>query len=230
MMASVFMSTFAVASSRSRRRVGLSTARARQISCLSPTEKFEPASATTASSPPTAFTASPSCADSSASQTSASVHSWKGSRFFLTDPAKRAGSCGMSVKARRRSRRGSEQDGTPSTRIVPEVGAMRSSAAIRDDFPAPVRPTTPTLLPGAMLRVTPCSTATFGSAYQSRTFLNSSAPAAGTQEVLPTSGRTPLQPSHNPAPGQPTNSSSRGNLPYSWRRSTAVSWFSNSAD
>ena len=47
----------------------------------------------------------------------------------------------------------------------PDEGAIRKIAARSEDFPAPVRPTTPTLSPGWILKLTPFSTAGPSSSY-----------------------------------------------------------------
>ena len=62
-----------------------------------------------------------------------------GSRAHLNS----TGSCGITLILLRSTASGSREDGMPSRRISPSVGAMRKSAASRLDFPAPVRPTIP---------------------------------------------------------------------------------------
>ena len=168
--ASVITSTFAVASSSSTTLVGRSNARARQTSCRWPTLKLPPDSTTTASRPPgrprtstSRWTSLRTCQSASSANPQAgpllpvlpTTAAADGSRFCRSEPSKRIGSCGMTVIAFRSTGSGSEHVGMPSIVMQPLEGKSRRKALIRDDFPAPVRPTMPTFWPASMLQLTP---------------------------------------------------------------------------
>ena len=75
-----------------------------------------------------------------------------------TVPRKTKGCCGTSATAARSLRRGTQRTSWPSMRTPPaEVSASLSSAEIRVDFPAPVRPATPRDVPGGIQRLSPAS-------------------------------------------------------------------------
>lgn len=100
---------------------------------------------------------------SKADQRDASSKESVGSRLNLKDPEKSTGSCGMTVIFWRRSWRPMVEIST-SSRIIcpPAASTIRNRERAREDFPAPVRPTTPILWPGAMFRLRPCEFLVFG--------------------------------------------------------------------
>lgn len=69
-------------------------------------------------------------------------------------PVNRVGSCGITVTRDRRISRLTFDMSTPSIKIVP-VSSSTSLDKVKPsvDFPAPVRPTTPTFMPGSALKV-----------------------------------------------------------------------------
>mmetsp|Transcript_52475 Transcript_52475/g.135946 ORF Transcript_52475/g.135946 Transcript_52475/m.135946 type:complete len:212 (+) Transcript_52475:578-1213(+) len=163
-MASVSLSIDAVASSSTTTREWRSMARARQMSCRWPTEKFPPPSPTGWRSPcSSAAMTSVSCAASMACASSTSVYCSKGSRLYRSDSLKSTGSCGMMASRERKSSRLSSLMSTPSmssaprpTPSTPRVGSTsRQSAETKVVFPEPVRPTTPTFARGSMTHETP---------------------------------------------------------------------------
>lgn len=80
---------------------------------------------------------------SRAFQTALSSNSLKGSRLNRILAANKTGSCGMIEIFFLRSFSGTVFVSTLSIVMVPSNGARWNSAAIRDDFPAPVLPTIP---------------------------------------------------------------------------------------
>mmetsp|Transcript_21951 Transcript_21951/g.39492 ORF Transcript_21951/g.39492 Transcript_21951/m.39492 type:complete len:223 (+) Transcript_21951:17-685(+) len=155
--ASVMGSTLAVASSRIRKDVHRSNARARQKSCRCPTLKFSPPASTTSCRPrgsleTTAFRPH----RSSAVQIRSSSWSPNMSRHCRTVPANRVGSCGMMVMLDRSVCSGSSATSTPPTSTwPPQHGTSRKRAEMRLLLPAPVLPTTPTFSPGWMRKLQP---------------------------------------------------------------------------
>ena len=139
-----FWSTLAVASSNTRILFLRSMARARQASCLWPTDKLVPPSVMTESSP-----ADRSAMDSfnltasKALQRRSSLYSPKGSKFLRNEPEKRTGSCGMMEILERRSCSPMLLVSIPSMKILPSGSVSRKREAIKDDLPAPVLPTIP---------------------------------------------------------------------------------------
>lgn len=81
---------------------------------------------------------------SSACHKQTSSSKFKGSRFLLSSPLNRKGSCGMIDMAALELLRFSREMSWPSTRILPCGSGRRNKAAKREDFPAPVCPTMPT--------------------------------------------------------------------------------------
>ena len=78
-----------------------------------------------------------------ASHSSMSLYSEKGSKFFLIEALKRIGSWGMIERFFLTVWRSIWQISKPSMKIWPEGWANRKRHEIREDLPAPVRPTTP---------------------------------------------------------------------------------------
>mmetsp|Transcript_19920 Transcript_19920/g.63332 ORF Transcript_19920/g.63332 Transcript_19920/m.63332 type:complete len:205 (-) Transcript_19920:3163-3777(-) len=170
---SVSWSTDAVASSSSKMEQSCTIARARQMSCRCPTDRFVPSSSTLRSSAARATASSPSPASGAAVKTasrspnataftaSSSVDSGKalvGSRFVRTVPAKRTGSCGITAIALLSVRSPSVAVSTPPMRTEPLVRpTSRSRHANVDDLPLPVAPTRPTFSPGRATNDTPLS-------------------------------------------------------------------------
>ncbi len=137
-------STLAVASSSTRIRFCRRMARAKQINCLWPTEKFAPPSVMLASNPAeSSFTVSLSFALSREFQRASSLYCPKGSRFFRREPENKTGSWGMMAILDRKSWRPIVLLSTPSMIMCPSGSANLNNEAINDDFPAPVRPTIP---------------------------------------------------------------------------------------
>lgn len=84
------------------------------------------------------------CTRSRQSRNSASVCLSKGSRLVRTVPEKSTGSCGMIARRLRRSCSLILEMSWPSMWMVPErASRKRKRARVREDLPAPVRPTTP---------------------------------------------------------------------------------------
>mmetsp|Transcript_694 Transcript_694/g.1170 ORF Transcript_694/g.1170 Transcript_694/m.1170 type:complete len:236 (-) Transcript_694:952-1659(-) len=120
--ASVSTSTDAVASSKTRTLDWRSRARARQSSCLCPTLKFSPPSATVLSSlSGICCTADFRCACSNTCQRSASLYVPKGSKLERMVPLNNTGSCGMILSLDRRSCIPMEQISTPSSDTDPDT-------------------------------------------------------------------------------------------------------------
>ena len=139
-------STFAVASSKTRIRFLRRIARAKHTSCLCPTDRLDPPSEIFKSNPEHKLEmVSFSFAASSALHSTSSLYSPNGSRFFRKEPENKTGSWGMMEIFERKSCRPMVLVSIPSIKICPSGSVSRNSAAISDDFPAPVRPTMPTL-------------------------------------------------------------------------------------
>lgn len=139
-----FWSTLAVASSNTSMRFCLRIARAKHMSCLWPTEKFEPPSVMLDSSPAaSSFTVSLSLAPSREFHKASSLYCPKGSKFLRKEPENKTGSCGMIAILDRRSWRPIVLLSIPSIITCPSGSANLNSDAISEDFPAPVRPTIP---------------------------------------------------------------------------------------
>mmetsp|Transcript_6842 Transcript_6842/g.22415 ORF Transcript_6842/g.22415 Transcript_6842/m.22415 type:complete len:267 (-) Transcript_6842:2958-3758(-) len=88
----------------------------------------------------------------------------------------------MTATDSRWDRSGESDTSTPSSSIAPlrSGGATsRVMACTREDFPDPVRPTTPTFSPGAMVAEMPLSTSGRPSRYRSFTLRSTSSLAAG---------------------------------------------------
>lgn len=140
-----FGSTLAVASSSTKILLFLMMARARHRSWRCPTLKLDPPSDTLWFSP--AGSSSTTCFSSTsarAAHNTASRNSPNGSRFSLSKPENNAGSCGMIEILDRRSCSPIRMVFTPSMCISPEEGSTRRNKAVmREDLPAPVRPTIP---------------------------------------------------------------------------------------
>mmetsp|Transcript_3005 Transcript_3005/g.9225 ORF Transcript_3005/g.9225 Transcript_3005/m.9225 type:complete len:333 (-) Transcript_3005:429-1427(-) len=176
-IASVRMSTAAVASSIKMIWLFLSSARAMHSSCRCPTLQLPPPSATGASS---AATADARWARCSAAHTSASEWRSKGSRLSRTVPLNRTGSCGMTATLPRRSSRPISPTFTPSTRTAPRsTSTQRVSTYSSDDLPAPVRPTTPIFSPLWMVKSSPRSTCGSSGRYRIHTSTTVIAPRDG---------------------------------------------------
>ena len=76
-----------------------------------------------------------------------------------TEPQKSAGSCGTMPIAPRRSPNDSARTSCPSSVMRPAVTSQkRGSSDAIVVLPAPERPTSATISPGAARSVTPCST------------------------------------------------------------------------
>mmetsp|Transcript_2948 Transcript_2948/g.7319 ORF Transcript_2948/g.7319 Transcript_2948/m.7319 type:complete len:256 (-) Transcript_2948:432-1199(-) len=179
--ASVSTSTLAVASSRTNTLADFSRARASATSCFCPILKGEPPSRSCMSRPSgLRDTTSCRCARCTACHTSSSLYSPKGSRLKRRVPVKRAGTWGIMASAPRSWCRPSWLMSTPSTRMTPASSSIRrNSVLIRDDLPAPVRPTTPTLLPAATLMSSPRNTSGRPARYRIFTPSYSTLPAVG---------------------------------------------------
>lgn len=78
------------------------------------------------------------------------------------------------------STKGSFEMSMPSISIEPDSSSTILENAMKMvDFPAPVRPTTPTFSPGAILRVKPFSTLSVFGLYLKKISLNSTSPFKG---------------------------------------------------
>lgn len=89
-----------------------------------------------------------------ASQHFSSVNVSNGSRLLLMVPMNRIGSWGTMLILDLRSARDILVISTPSMRIDPAYGSKTlNSDNAREDFPAPVLPTMPTLSPGEITRL-----------------------------------------------------------------------------
>mmetsp|Transcript_3084 Transcript_3084/g.4417 ORF Transcript_3084/g.4417 Transcript_3084/m.4417 type:complete len:297 (+) Transcript_3084:643-1533(+) len=202
MKASVSPSTEAVASSMTRSRGLFNSARARQRSCRSPTEKLLPPSSTILSriwvgsvarsvATPVAMPCCSCCGWSTlakrtatkASKISSFVDKPNGSKHSRSVPAKRTGSCGMMFSPLGRPRtsdKPSDDRSMPSNDMQPDsISTNRNSAAVIVVLPAPVRPTTPHRRPGGTLNVKSFNANGSPSLYLMRTFLNSKRPCCG---------------------------------------------------
>mmetsp|Transcript_93825 Transcript_93825/g.254661 ORF Transcript_93825/g.254661 Transcript_93825/m.254661 type:complete len:272 (+) Transcript_93825:38-853(+) len=145
--ASVRKSTLAVASSSTRMRQPRRNARAAQTSCRWPTERLSPPDVRWCRRP-SSEAKSVSCTFLSCSMISSSLRSPKGSMLKRSVPVKPTGSCGMIASRRRRVCSPMSEMSAPSIVILPASrGHMRNRACSSELFPAPVRPTTPTLVP-----------------------------------------------------------------------------------
>ena len=117
---------------------------------------------------------------SRASRNSASVCWSKASRFERTVPENRTGSCGMMARRLRRSCSFILDMSKPSMWMEPErASRKRKRARVREDLPAPVRPTTPILWLGATLKERPLSTGGRSGAYPTTRLLTSRRPSIG---------------------------------------------------
>mmetsp|Transcript_119214 Transcript_119214/g.344841 ORF Transcript_119214/g.344841 Transcript_119214/m.344841 type:complete len:201 (-) Transcript_119214:1183-1785(-) len=160
MRLSVRKSTLAVASSKIRIRDFRKMALAAQTSCIWPTDKLSPP-AVILKPKPSSFNRknSASCTSSSVSHNSASVRSLKGSRLNCSEPVKPTGSCGMIARRRLKTWRPRVEVSTPSMKMQPpSKGHIRKSACNNELFPAPVRPTTPKLVPPGTAKEMPFRT------------------------------------------------------------------------
>lgn len=91
-----------------------------------------------------------------ASLSSESERSSKGSRLERIVPENKTGSCGIIARRDRRSYSLILEMSIPSTNMDPSLASRkRKSASVRLDFPAPVRPTTPTRCLGWTSNVSP---------------------------------------------------------------------------
>mmetsp|Transcript_5267 Transcript_5267/g.10297 ORF Transcript_5267/g.10297 Transcript_5267/m.10297 type:complete len:256 (-) Transcript_5267:176-943(-) len=218
MIASVWRSTWAVASSRTRiwflRRMAL----ARHASCFCPELKFPPLSEMGSSRlPKDSF----SLTASRASQMSLSLCSWKGSRFSRMLPENSHGVWGMTLILDRSLCNPISRTWTPSmTRR--DCG---SSASIRrnkhwttEDLPAPVLPTMATLDLEGISRVRSLSTNGSSGAYRAEKCSKRMPPSLGHVSLMSRSRE-----------GTVSGGSGVREM-YERMRSTLTSWFSNSAD
>mmetsp|Transcript_21198 Transcript_21198/g.64680 ORF Transcript_21198/g.64680 Transcript_21198/m.64680 type:complete len:239 (+) Transcript_21198:505-1221(+) len=151
---SVARSTDAVASSRTRMRERLSSARAMHTNWRWPIDRLPPRSSMGLSRPSgCSRIGAPMEHASRAAHSSASVRSSKGSRFMRKVPVKSTGSCGIMASRERSSLSGNVAVSIPSMVMVPSrISPMRKSATRIEDFPAPVRPTIPTFSEGRMVK------------------------------------------------------------------------------
>mmetsp|Transcript_481 Transcript_481/g.1410 ORF Transcript_481/g.1410 Transcript_481/m.1410 type:complete len:228 (-) Transcript_481:195-878(-) len=162
--ASVWWSTDEVASSSSRMRALASSDRVSTSSCRSPCEKFSPNSATSLPSPPASSTLLRIEHRSSASQIASSSYWSNGSMLERTVPLKMTGFCGTMESLDRSACRPILDTSTPSMVMGPDPSSSgsgstrRRSESRRLDLPPPVRPTTPTRMPGSMSSETPLRT------------------------------------------------------------------------
>lgn len=86
---------------------------------------------------------------------SSSVYRLNGSRLLRMVPVKRVGSCGTMVRDCRKSFSPTSPMSMPSIIILPPCDSRaRHNASASDDFPAPVRPTTPTFSLPLMVKLT----------------------------------------------------------------------------
>mmetsp|Transcript_23427 Transcript_23427/g.65389 ORF Transcript_23427/g.65389 Transcript_23427/m.65389 type:complete len:284 (+) Transcript_23427:329-1180(+) len=116
----------------------------------------------------------------SASVSSESLNSRNGSRLDLMVPENSTGSCGMTAMLERSLARPNVLLSTPSMEIFPASNStMRRMESINVDFPAPVRPTTPTLLFAGMFKLRPFRTSGNPGRYRSCAFSKMSSPPRG---------------------------------------------------
>ena len=156
---SVCGSTCEVGSSKMTILLRCNSTRAKHTNCRSPTLRFAPCSSSSWSSCPSKLsTNSFSCTFSKARHKSTSWNCSKRSRFFLNDPLNRTGLWPRTDIHRRAFCRLISFIRMLSTSISPSASGMRIRAATKEDFPAPVRPTTPTFAPALMLRLILLST------------------------------------------------------------------------
>ena len=98
---------------------------------------------------------------------SASEYFLKGSRLLLKVPEKITGSCGMMVSLDLRVCRPRPAISTLSIKTFPSAAStILKKASVRDDFPAPVRPTTPIFSPPETLKFSPLRTRSSPSLYR----------------------------------------------------------------
>ena len=176
---------FAVASSRITTQFFLRIARQMQISCFSPELRFLPPSVIfilmpfSDSSPTLYFSSKSPRPASIRSDSILSTDSFsKGSRLNRRVPVKRVGSWGITVIFSLTFCKSTLRISTPSISIDPDSNStilLRLKQIV--DFPAPVRPTTPTFVPGLTLKLKSFKTTSVVGLYLRKTFLNSTLPS-----------------------------------------------------
>ncbi len=183
---SVSVSTEEKASSRTRNGASARSARASAVRCFWPPESVMPRSPTIVSSPFGKVARSvPRPASTAARSTSARVVPGRPIAMLAASVSeKRNVSCGTATTVRRRSGSGISRRSRPPRRTVPNGGSSRRRRRFRSvDFPAPVRPTRATVVPGSRARETSLRTGASPSYENVR-------PA--TSSVPPGSGPSPL--------------------------------------
>mmetsp|Transcript_60184 Transcript_60184/g.193775 ORF Transcript_60184/g.193775 Transcript_60184/m.193775 type:complete len:292 (-) Transcript_60184:289-1164(-) len=157
--ASVSGSAEDVGSSMTSTRGPLMTARARQSSWRSPQERFEPPrSSSRFSTSSASWSVDASSARCSALRSCFGSTAPKGSRFLRTLPCMSTGSCGTTVRLRRRHWRPREVTSRPSSSTWPEAtSCSRKRQETSELLPLPVRPTMPTRAPPGTAKLTPRS-------------------------------------------------------------------------
>mmetsp|Transcript_33416 Transcript_33416/g.80893 ORF Transcript_33416/g.80893 Transcript_33416/m.80893 type:complete len:248 (+) Transcript_33416:214-957(+) len=114
------------------------------------------------------------------SYNASSEWSSKGSKLVRTVPEYKTGSCGITAMLARSFARPTCRVSWPSISMHPSASStIRSNPTIKVDFPAPVRPTTPTLLPAGILISSPFNTNGRPGLYRSLAPLISMAPLEG---------------------------------------------------
>lgn len=144
----MWKSTLALASSISKILGFWSRDLARQISCRVPTDKFSPPSLTLAlNAPSMSLMDCVNWTSPSARQSCSSVYWSNGSRFDRIVPVNNNGSCGIMPIFDRKSSNPIVDVLIPSITMLPSSGSTsRNKAVMREDLPAPVRPTMPTII------------------------------------------------------------------------------------
>mmetsp|Transcript_40578 Transcript_40578/g.100772 ORF Transcript_40578/g.100772 Transcript_40578/m.100772 type:complete len:216 (-) Transcript_40578:1497-2144(-) len=182
---SVSISTEAVASSSTRTRERLRSARPIQTSWRCPIDKFDPNSSI-GRARPCGYSRTVDAIEHSSStcHTASSLCSLKGSRFERRVPLKRTGSCGIIARRERSASRDIVEMSIPSIVIAPSLSShKRKSATKMDDLPAPVRPTMPSFSPPAMSSSSPLSTGARSTRYAITTPRKRIAPFVGHESV-----------------------------------------------
>mmetsp|Transcript_23229 Transcript_23229/g.65812 ORF Transcript_23229/g.65812 Transcript_23229/m.65812 type:complete len:216 (-) Transcript_23229:654-1301(-) len=174
----------AVASSRSSTFGFANSARAKFSSCRSPTEKFEPPSATSVSSASSEDASGETRrTETSASRMASSDDVPNGSTHSRKVVPAMKGSCGMMLMPPGRPRtsfRPILAKSTSSNKIRPDsISVRRKRATVNELLPAPVLPTTPTRFPPGIWNDSESKASGNPSRYLKHTFSKSSFPSEG---------------------------------------------------
>lgn len=182
---SVAVSSDAVASSRTKTLLFLSSTGPRHTSCLGPILQFSPFSVTCESSFPFFFlTSSPSWHLSKASQICSSACSSRGSRLLQIVPSNMVGSWGMMLSLVLKSCSPINEISLPSIKIWPTVGStIWKSVWMRLDLPLPLLPMMPVFTPPCKVHVRPRNTSGKFGAYRTYKWRMLTSPCDG-QELL----------------------------------------------